>query len=104
MVWFVLLKRFESLLKTTLATRQFRFFPVRWLLKDKYESSKYAQGVSAPTLIVAAARDRVIPSDRTQALYEKFRPGVASLRVIEGVGHNDISDSPEYGLLLSRGR
>jgi fermentation-respiration switch protein FrsA (DUF1100 family) len=79
----VLVTPFDSV--EAVAAEQFRFFPVRWLLRDRYESSKYVQSVSAPTLIVVAARDEVIPLARTQALYAQFRPGVASMRVVEGV-------------------
>ena len=34
-------------------------FPVRWLLTEKYESWRYAPGVTAPTTVIAAARDEV---------------------------------------------
>jgi fermentation-respiration switch protein FrsA (DUF1100 family) len=94
----VLVTPFDSV--EAVAAEKFRYSPVRWLLRDKYESSKYVQNLSAPTLIVAAARDEVIPMARTQGLLEKFRPGVASMHVVEGVGHNDISEASEYILLL----
>src|SRR5262249_47205233 len=35
-----------------LAARQFPWMPVRWLLRDKYQSWRFAPHVHAPTLIV----------------------------------------------------
>ena len=90
----VLVTPYDSLQQ--LAAQQFPYFPVRWLLLDKFESSKYAERVTAPTLIIAAEHDEVIPRASTEILYEHFRAGVASLRVIAGTGHNTISESPEY--------
>jgi pimeloyl-ACP methyl ester carboxylesterase len=70
--------------------------PVRWLLRDRYESWRYAPQVRAPTLIIAAARDQVIPMQSTQRLYTRFRPGVVSMQVIAGAGHNSLSDGALY--------
>jgi pimeloyl-ACP methyl ester carboxylesterase len=69
---------------------------VRWLLKDAYESGLYAAKVRAPTLILAAARDEVIPAWSTRQLLSRFAPGIAVFRELEGVGHNTIAESPDY--------
>lgn len=90
----VLITPFNSLRE--IAARQFRYFPVSMLLRDKFESWKYAEAVTAPTLIVMAEHDEIIPRASTEALYARFRPGVASLEVIAGTGHNTISESAEY--------
>jgi len=83
-----------------LAARQFPYFPVRWLLLDKFESWKYATQVTAPTLLVAAEHDEVIPRASTESLVTRFRGGVAALKVVAGTRHNTISESPEYIPLL----
>ena len=83
-----------------LAVRQFPYLPVRWLLQDKYESWRYAAQVTAPTLVIAAENDEVIPRDSTESLLTHFRGGVASLTVIARAGHNNISQSAEYLPLL----
>lgn len=83
-----------------LAAQQFPYVPVRWLLKDRYESWKYAQQVTAPTLLVMAEPDEVIPRASTEALYRHFRTGVATLKVVAGTGHNTISGNPRYWALL----
>lgn len=83
-----------------LAARQFPYFPIRWLLLDKYESWRYAPQVDAPTLILAADHDEVIPRVSTETLRSHFKKGLASMVVLAGTGHNTISDSPEYLALL----
>jgi uncharacterized protein len=83
-----------------LAGRQFPYVPVRWLLQDKFESWRYAQQVAVPTLLVMAEHDEVIPRASTEALHKSFRAGVASLEVVQGAGHNTISEDPRYIPLL----
>ncbi len=86
-----------------LAAQRFRWFPVRWLLKDRFESGRYAAHITVPTLMIEAEHDEVIPRTSTERLYRHFAPGVATLKVIPGVGHNSISDSPDYLKLMGAG-
>lgn len=90
----VLVTPFDSL--AGLAARQFPYFPVRWLLRDTYASSQHAPRVKAPTLLIAAQHDEIVPAQSTERLLAHFAPGLAQLRVIEGAGHNAISASPDY--------
>jgi len=90
----VLVTPYDSL--QNLAAGQFRYFPIRWLLLDKFESWRYASKVTAPTRLIAAQHDEVIPFANTKSLYEHMPRSRATLTVIPGVGHNDISESPEY--------
>ena len=94
----ILVTPYDSLVE--LAANQYPYFPIRWLLLDKFESWRYAAQVTAPTLIVAAELDEVIPRTSTEALYTRFQTGVATLRVVAGASHNTISESPEYEPLL----
>ena len=81
----------------------FRSRSVSWLLQDKFESWKYAAHIAIPTLLLAAGQDDVIPRSSTEKLYGHFAKGVAVLKVIPGVGHNSISDNPEYFKWLEQG-
>jgi uncharacterized protein len=89
-----------------LAAQRFSYVPIKWLLKDKYESGQFAPRISVPTTIIAAQRDGVIPMASTLSLFSHFKPGVATFTVIRNAGHNDISEHPEYGpaLLGTRAR
>jgi len=79
-----------------IAARQYPWVPVKWLLKDRFESGKYAAHIRVPTLLLAASDDEVIPRASTQRLLENFPQGVAVLRVVPDSGHNSISDRAQY--------
>jgi pimeloyl-ACP methyl ester carboxylesterase len=96
----VLVTPYNSLLE--LAAKQFPFFPVRWLLMDKFESSKHAPQITLPTLLIAAEHDEVVPGASTAQLHARFRKGLARLEVLPGTSHNTISLHPDY-LPLIRG-
>ena len=96
----VLVTPFDSLVE--LAARQFPYFPVRWLLRDRYESGKYASQVKAPTLIIAAGQDEIIPARSTELLLSRFANGIASMEVIGGAGHNSIAGHAAYASSLRR--
>jgi len=95
----VLVTPYDSVLN--LASSRFRYFPVRWLLLDKFESWRYAAAITAPTLIIAAEGDESIPRTSTEALAAQFRSGVATLKMVAGADHNSISASPEYVRMLA---
>lgn len=90
----VLVTPYDSLVN--LAKRQFPYMPVGLILQDRFESWRHAPLVTAPTLIVAAANDEIIPRESTMSLLHAFAPGVARIVVLTGVGHNSISSSPDY--------
>jgi uncharacterized protein len=90
----VLITPYDSI--ANLAARQFPFVPVRWLLKDKFESWRYAPQIRSPTTLVVAERDEVTPEESASALYSGFRPGIAEYILIRGADHNTISASPDY--------
>jgi pimeloyl-ACP methyl ester carboxylesterase len=87
-----------------IAASRFRWFPVRWLLKDTFESARHAPRIRVPTLILAAGRDEVIPAWSTRQLLSSFAPGVASMVVIDEAGHNTISAYPTYTAALQSSR
>ncbi|MGF6690430.1 pimeloyl-ACP methyl ester carboxylesterase [Metapseudomonas resinovorans] len=97
----VLVTPYNSILE--LAQRQFPIYPVRWMLKDRYESWRYAPVITVPTLLIVAERDEVIPRWSSEKLFAQFRSGVARREVIPGSGHNDIGGRTEYLRLIRSG-
>jgi pimeloyl-ACP methyl ester carboxylesterase len=95
----VLVTPYDSIAE--IAAARFAFFPVRWLLLDKFESWRYAPAVTAPTLLLAADHDEVVPRASTELLLSRFKPGVASMSVLAGTDHNSISDHRDYAALLA---
>jgi uncharacterized protein len=96
----ILVTPYDSLLN--IASTQFGFFPLRWLMLDKFESWRYAEKITAPTHIIAAQSDEVIPTASTAAQYKYFPQSVATLTTIPNADHNTIADSPDYIPLLQR--
>jgi pimeloyl-ACP methyl ester carboxylesterase len=95
----VLVTPFDSLADA--AAGQYPFLPVRWLLRDKFESRRYAPQVTAPTRIVVAGDDELVPRSSSDRLRTRFREGLVSYVVVPKFGHNTIQDSPGYWGLLN---
>ncbi|HKY01100.1 MAG TPA: alpha/beta hydrolase [Burkholderiales bacterium] len=74
----------------------FPHWPVRWLLRDKYETWRYAPQVKTPTLLLAAEHDEIIPRASTELLLRSFSGDVAKMQTILGADHNTISAFPDY--------
>ncbi len=94
----ILVTPYDSLL--AIAAARFPFLPVSWLLLDRYESSRHAPKVAAPTLVIAAEHDEVIPRASSERLLARFASGIATLKVIPNADHNSVSEQPEYGPIL----
>jgi pimeloyl-ACP methyl ester carboxylesterase len=98
----ILVTPFHSLLE--FAALQFRFFPAKLLLKDHYDSWRYAPAISMPTTIIAAEHDEIIPRESTELLYKSFKDGIATMKVAPGVGHNTIQSNPVYFTLMKEAK
>jgi len=94
----VLITPFESMVE--LGARLYPLLPVRWLALDRYESDKFAPGIRVPTTIIMAEHDEIIPRTSTEKLLNRFDAGVARMKVIEGVGHNNLEWNKSYGEAL----
>jgi pimeloyl-ACP methyl ester carboxylesterase len=97
----ILVTPYDSL--QDIAAQRFPLFPVRWMMLDKFESWRYAPQVTAPTLLIAAEYDDVIPQASTELLFKHLPQSLAKLVVIPDAGHNTISDTSEYIPLLRGG-
>ena len=90
----VLVTPYDSLV--AVAGDEFPWLPVRWLLRDRFDSVSRAGTCGVATTLIAAERDTLILPERTARLLAHFRPGVARQRIIGGAGHNDISGQAAY--------
>jgi dienelactone hydrolase len=66
----VLVTPYDSLV--AVAKRRFRSVPVDWVMKHRFESVKYAPRLVAPTLIIRATSDDVVPAVHTDSLIAKL--------------------------------
>jgi uncharacterized protein len=71
------------------AARRFWLFPVRALARDRYNNIAKIGSVRAPILIYGGTKDRVIPPDHFQQLFDAAR-GRKELALIEGASHLDV--------------
>jgi pimeloyl-ACP methyl ester carboxylesterase len=88
-----LITPFNSILHV--AQSAYPILPVRWLLKDRFESVKYAPLIDAPVLVLIAEHDRVIPRESTELLLPSFT-GELTSKVLAGTGHNDLQLHADY--------
>jgi pimeloyl-ACP methyl ester carboxylesterase len=82
------------------AARHYPIFPVALFLKDKYPSIERAEDIDAPTLVLVAEDDRVVPREHAESLVLAFGDGVVQMVVLEDTTHNTIGASPAYPVLL----
>jgi dipeptidyl aminopeptidase/acylaminoacyl peptidase len=83
----VLVTPYDSLL--ALARRRARGLPVRYLLRHRFESIKYAPMVTAPTYVLRAEADRVVPRRHTDRLVQHMQ-AICHDEVIPGSNHSGI--------------
>ncbi len=66
----VLITPYDSIL--AIAKRKFRAVPVEYVLRHRFESVKYAPSLTAPTYVLRAAMDDVVPHSHTDLLVSKL--------------------------------
>jgi fermentation-respiration switch protein FrsA (DUF1100 family) len=67
-------------------------FPVRWLLRDRYDSGRRIARIASPLLVIAGNRDSVIPIEQSQQLYDAAASALRKeLLIVRGADHNDAS-------------
>jgi pimeloyl-ACP methyl ester carboxylesterase len=70
------------------ASFHYPWLPVKWLLRDRYDSAAALKGFRRPILIVVAQQDEIVPARLGLALHEGLAQPKALL-TIEAAGHND---------------
>jgi uncharacterized protein len=78
------------------ASAMFPYFPVKWLIKDRFESENYVNSIKAKSLILASESDSVIPEWSTKKLHAAFGKDKVLYKVISDSDHNSISGKPQY--------
>ncbi len=81
-----------------------RLFPVRLLMRDRFDSESLAPGIHHRVLVLHGDRDEVVPFALGKALAGRF-PRARFVR-IEGAGHNDLWEhaptASEYYAFVAR--
>ena len=84
----VLITPYDSIL--AIAKRKFRVMPIEYLLRHRFESIKYAPALKAPTYVLRALHDDIVPHSHTDQLVAKL----AKLRADDIVPASDHLNIP----------
>ncbi|GGD42766.1 alpha/beta hydrolase [Pseudoxanthomonas indica] len=93
----VLITPFDSL--ADVAARHYAWLPVRWLVKDRYDSVSALKAYRGRVLILRAGRDAVVPPANTDRLVRDLGspPTVVNF---PAAGHDDVSLASGYWAAL----
>jgi fermentation-respiration switch protein FrsA (DUF1100 family) len=61
--------------------------PVRWLIRDRFASIEVIDRVTSPVLVIAGTRDRIVPAQFSERLYQTAREPKGFLSI--DADHND---------------
>jgi uncharacterized protein len=89
----VLVTPYDSIVNV--ASEHYPMFPISLLLTERFESNQFAKQVIAPTKLIIAGRDEVIPANRGAQLATYF-PSKPKLGFFIHATHNSVSDEPGY--------
>ena len=69
--------------------------PIRFLLRYNIRTDRYISQINCPIYIIHGNRDRLFPISQSKDLV-KLSGGKIQLLEIEGAGHNNLPDFPDY--------
>lgn len=83
----VLITPYDSVL--AIAKRRFRAMPIEYMLRHRFESIKYAPSLKAPTYVLRAEKDDIIPHSHTDQLVSRLAR-VCGDDIVPGSDHLNI--------------
>ena len=89
----ILVTPFDSLINV--ARAHYPIFPVRLMLKHRFDSAALAPGITTPALFLTASNDQVVPVRFARNLLQVWG-GPTTAVSVEGTDHNSIETSPVY--------
>ena len=95
----ILVTPYDSLVEV--ARHNYSWAPVRWLLKNPFNSVGLAPQIQEPMLNIMASGDTLIPVSHAQNLAKAWSGPVTSV-TLEGAGHGDINGYDEYWNSINR--
>jgi uncharacterized protein len=82
---------FTSIERVTVAQKLFKFFPVKLLLTQKFESINKVSNVKMPVLFIHGIDDSTIPAFMSKELYAAA-PKPKELILVPGADHNNVGE------------
>jgi len=65
------------------------WLPVRWLIRDRYDSLERITRVQSPLLVIAGERDRIVPAEYSRRLYDAATTAHKTFLSVPYADHND---------------
>lgn len=84
----MLITAFDSLLNV--AKEKYTYFPVEYILKDKYESIKLGSSIKENVVFLTAGRDKLITKERTDNLKKSINKELITEFIIKDANHGNI--------------
>ncbi len=79
-----------------IASKNFWFLPLKWLLKYPFQNDENIAQITMPTYIIHGTNDMIVPYNQGQKLFKKSGSGTKKIYTIEGALHNNLVGYPEY--------
>jgi pimeloyl-ACP methyl ester carboxylesterase len=93
----ILVTPFDSL--EDLAQEHFPWAPVSLLLRHRMPTIDFIREITAPTALIAAGRDTLVPPRRSEPL-RRAAPKLVFDRTIAEAGHNDLYSHPAFTIAM----
>jgi uncharacterized protein len=101
-------RRLDGLLLVTpfdsieaVARARYPWVPVGALLRHRFRSDLHLGGLDAPSAVIAAGDDRIVPARHTEALVRALRRPVL-VETVPGASHGGLYDDPRFDAVLRR--
>lgn len=78
------------------AQSHYPLFPVKWLLKDRFDSYRWAAKINSEVMLLIAEQDQVIPRRYSLDFADAMRLTDPQIVVIPATDHNSIGAHPLY--------
>ena len=83
------------------AQSAYPIFPVKWLLKDHFDSVHYSAAINSDILVLTVNNDLVVPNSGTDHLIQALSHNPVQIERYNHVSHADVSELVEYQKKLS---
>lgn len=90
----ILLTPYDSIAEV--AQQIYPIFPIRYLIKDRFDSAALAAEINIPVLIASAEHDRQIMLQHTLALKQRLTRAPLEYLMITGAAHDNIAEFTDY--------
>ncbi|BAZ11029.1 phospholipase/carboxylesterase [Calothrix sp. NIES-4071] len=82
---------FTSIRDVIIARKLFRFFPVKLILKQNFDSISKISSIKIPILLIHGAEDSTVPAFMSKQLYN-LAPEPKEIIIVPGANHNNVGE------------